>query len=184
MSRLSSISCLVVVALLVAPALAEERIPHSEDGLKAAILVQVIRFVEWPNLAGESIPICVVGNDRVFSNLVSAAGGEPVNGRRLMVRRLVKVKDADNCALLFVSGAPAQEAAEALAHKPVLVVGDEPGFAAGGGMLGLVSRMGQISFEVNLDSVQRANLAFSSKFLRLARLVGGNSSSAITERAR
>jgi hypothetical protein len=168
----------------MAPAFAGERTPYSEDGLKAAILVQVIRFVAWPHLHGDTIPVCVVGNDRVFSHLVGAAGGEPVNGRRLLVRRLVKAKDGDNCAVLFVSGAPPQEALEALAHKPVLVVGDEPGFAARGGMLGLVSRMGQISFEVNLDSVQRANLSLSSKFLRLATLVDGNSAGAMTERAR
>jgi hypothetical protein len=167
----------------MAPAFAGERLPNSEDGLKAAIVVQVIRFVEWPHLHGDTIPVCVVGNDRVFSHLVSAAGGEPVNGRRLAVRRLVKAKDGDNCALLFVSGSPPREAMAALAEKPVLVVGDEPGFAAGGGMLGMVAQMGQMSFEVNLDAVQRANLSLSSKFLRLARLVAGSVAGETTERA-
>ena len=56
----------------------------------------------------------------------------------------------------------------------MLTVGDEPDFAARGGMLGLV-RAGDrtLAFEANPEQIQAAGVQLSAKVLKLARIRRG-----------
>jgi len=59
-----------------------------------------------------------------------------------------------------------------VADKPILTVGDTTGFAEKGVLINLYQEERLMQFEVNLPAVKRSKLTFSSKLLRLARLVG------------
>jgi hypothetical protein len=55
----------------------------------------------------------------------------------------------------------------------VLTVSDVPGFAAGGGMLGLVRSGRTLAIEANPDAIRASGISVSAKVLKLARLWGG-----------
>jgi hypothetical protein len=61
--------------------------------------------------------------------------------------------------------------------QPVLTVGDAPGFARDGGMLGLVQQGSRIVFDANPTAIRVSGLQVSSKVLKLARIVGPESPS-------
>jgi len=52
----------------------------------------------------------------------------------------------------------------------VLTVGDATGFAAAGGMLGLVRVQEHLAFEANPEAIHDARLLVSAKVLKLARI--------------
>ena len=56
---------------------------------------------------------------------------------------------------------------------PVLTVSDVPGFAAQGGMLGLVRSGRHMAFEANPDAIRNGGVSLSAKVLKLARIREG-----------
>ena len=56
--------------------------------------------------------------------------------------------------------------------KPVLVVGETPGFAERGGTANFVADNDRVSIEINVDSVRRARLRVDARLLSLAKRVG------------
>ena len=55
-----------------------------------------------------------------------------------------------------------------LKNQPVLTVSDSEGFAAVGGMLGLVKKDERLKFEVNQTAARISGLKLSSKLMQLA----------------
>jgi hypothetical protein len=55
--------------------------------------------------------------------------------------------------------------------KPILTVGDTDGFAQDGVLVNFFSSGSYIRFEVNIDRAEKSKLKFSSRLLKLAKLV-------------
>ena len=146
----------------------------SESQLKAAYLVNFLKYVEWPGPPA-TMTICLLGRTGLESHLAPYEG-RSINGRELRVRRVANREQATDCQELFVPESEEARAAEALAWvagKPVLTVGEAEDFLAKGGGIVLVAAEGRIQFELSQDAVKRAGLKVDSPMLRLARRVVG-----------
>lgn len=146
-----------------------------EDHVRAAMLVQLARFVEWPpHTRADRFRICVLGGERHVSAFRVAAASETVDGRHVEVLRADRLTDVVDCDIAFI-GAASDKDKQALLERQdrtgMLLVSPEEGFAARGGMVGLVTEKGRIVMEVNREAAERAGLRFSSKLLRLVRIV-------------
>jgi hypothetical protein len=159
--------------------------------VEAAFLVNFIRYTDWPAARmgppGSPYIVSVVGSVPdvdVIADVASAAG--QVGGRRILVRRvdpntLRGSHPADARPLLqshvvFVldeSRIPCRTIRRLLDGASVLTVGDAPGFATEGGMLGLVRIERHLAFEANPAAIRASRLAVSAKVLKLARIRGG-----------
>jgi hypothetical protein len=147
---------------------------------KSEFLERFTRFIDWP--AEPDTPptspfvIGVVGRDPFGRYLDALASSRTIKGRPVQVRRLSGHAEVGACCqLLFIAGSEAPQLAQIVgrtAGKPVLTVGDTPGFAEKGVLINLYEDRGRIGFEVNEAGVRRSGLRFNSKLLRLARLVG------------
>jgi len=161
--------------------------------IEAAFLVNFVRFTEWPtdrfSDTGTPYVIAVVGGDDVAQTvrIVANAAGN-IQGRDIAVVRVdpVDVEGRQKQALdivrgshlVFVRSSDADVRRQVLATvagKAVLTVGDEPDFAARGGMLGLVQAGDHLAFEANLEQIQAAGVQLSAKVLKLARIRRGRS---------
>ena len=146
-----------------------------ESAVKATYLYKFVPYVQWPPAAFASpaspVVVCVLGG-APFADLVSrAVGGERLENRPLMSRRLTSVDANSGCHVLFAAGTPTQSAAEALAAvrgKPVLTVTDAPPAAAAKGIVNFVLVDNRVRFEINLAAAAENGLAISSKLLSLA----------------
>ncbi len=145
--------------------------------MKAVFLFNFTRFVDWPEIparAGSPLVIGVLGQDPFGTALDAVVKGEGVAGRRLVVKRIERVEDAVECDEIFVAASEEPRLGrilEVLDGKPVLTVSDIPGFAARGGMIGLVPSDGRVKIQINPGEAKAAGLRISSKLLRPAEIV-------------
>jgi len=150
-----------------------------EYDLKAVFLYNLASFVEWPETAfgGPEAPfvIGVVGDDPFGSVLEEIVTGEYVGKHPFAIRRYRRASEIDGCHVLFISSSETRRVGGILARlrgRPVLTVGDMPGFVEVGGMIGFTTEREQLQLQVNPAAVQAAELNVSSKLLEVARVVG------------
>ena len=155
-------------------------LPSTEYQLKAVFLFNFVQFVEWPTNAHASkdspIVLGIVGEDPFGAALDKTVRGEKVSGRPLEVRRIKEGDDLAACHLLFISSSARDRAGELLEQlqgRPVLTVGETPGFAERGGVMNFVVADKKVRFEANPQTAARQGLKISSKLLQLARVVDG-----------
>ena len=140
--------------------------------IKAAYLYNFIKYVDWPSY-GDTISIGVLGYDP-FGTALAPLNGKVVKGRRLVIKHLDSVREAQQCQIIFVSSSEKQrlqEIFESLRSARVLTVGETQGFADGGGIINFIEENNKVRFEINADAARRTGLNISSELLKLARLV-------------
>ena len=148
-----------------------------EYDVKAAFLYNFITFTEWPADAFSSSDgpyvIGVMGDDPFGSVLDQIVTGEQIKSRPLVVRRFKRLEDMHRVHILFLSPSEAHHLPEVLRWlkgQRILTVSDIPGFAEAGGGIEFVSDT-RIKLVINPTALREANLAVSSKLLRLAQLI-------------
>ena len=175
----------MVTLLAVAGALAVSAQPvHAQSGqvgeyeLKATILYNLSRFVEWPPAAyaNSQAPtvLCVLGQDPFGDSLKRPGQKEDANGRAVSIRRLNNENGVRDCHVLYISTSERKNIAQILSGlkgSSVLTVGEMSQFAAQGGIIQFTLEDKQVHFEINLDAASRMGLKISSRLLVLARIV-------------
>lgn len=147
----------------------------TEPALKAAIISNMLLFVEWPargSFPADQMTICYQGKGTVVAALV-ALNGKDIKGKSLKIIEIQPGNAAD-CQALYISPGNAAILAKTLAliaSSPVFIATDSPEYLRLGTMLNLELVSGRIVFDIDLHSVQKSGLQLSSKALRLARQV-------------
>lgn len=141
-----------------------------EQGLKAAIVVKLLDFVEWPAAHGPAgdLVLCVDPASALAPPL-RLLHGLALRQWRLAVRSAEPGKAAQCHVLVVDSAAPGR--LRPRESEPVLVIGSGAPQPDDGVHLHLVPVGGRIGFEVSLAQARRAGLQISSRLLRLAQAV-------------
>jgi hypothetical protein len=181
LGRLALAAALLLAPLAGAPRHEPPAASHyAAVAVKAAYLVNFIRFTDWPETAlPPDAPILVgVSGDRALEDeLIRFADRQTVLGRRLRIHRLRNTKDLEGLHLAFFkSDAPPgehlvwREALAPLHHRPVLTVSDHADFTSAGGMIRLYLENNALRFEIAPDAARASGLLLSSRLLALARI--------------
>jgi len=148
-----------------------------EVELKAAIIFNILLFVDWPPEAqleiGGPLGFCV-GADSSMHGALKALNDRPIRGYRFEVRDSIPADAAKACHAAFVDAADTQRKAasmNALRASGVLVFSDDAQAPPDSTAVVLQRTGNKIAFDVNLQAVRWARLQLSSKLLRLARVV-------------
>ncbi len=164
---------LLVLAAAVNTALSFGQVA-SEGQLKAAYLVNFLKYIEWP--AGrQTTSICVLGRDSLMPYLVPYEGRQ-VSSRELRIRRISGPEQLADCQLLFIADSEEARFPAVLRWTeklPILTVSDAESFARDGGAIALIRADGRLQFDINNDTLSRNNLKPSSQLMRLARQIIG-----------
>ena len=144
----------------------------SPEAVKAAFLVNFVRFTDWPKgNPAEIAPysIGVSGNRQLEDELIRLADRQLVRGHRL---RIVRIKSPADLAGLHVAyfdnataeieGMPAREALSLLRTRPVLLVS--------GGIIRIFREDKALRFEIAPEAAREAGLVLSSRLLALANI--------------
>jgi hypothetical protein len=152
-----------------------------EYAVKAAMLFNFTKFVEWPESAFDnpqaSIVFGIIGDQRLGFDLQRMASGEKVQGRSIVIRNMRFGDDLRGCHILLVGASERQHTAQILAGLQavhVLTVSEIDGFADAGGAVEIVMEGDQARFVVNLDVARQRNLRVSAKVLAMARVINLN----------
>lgn len=149
-----------------------------EYQVKAEYLERFTRFVDWP-AASYSSPqaafvLCVVGEDP-FGNYLNLMSEErKFQGRHAEIRHPESSADWTSCHLLFIASseeARLEEILQVTSSSPILTVGDTKGFLERGVLINLYLSEGFVRFEINRTAIQKSGLRFSSRLLKLGRVI-------------
>ncbi len=171
---LSALVTLLALCLLgPMPAQAQPRAPEAD--LKAAILINMLMFIDWPTpdkLPAEQLVICYL-DDTPVSEALSRAEGKSIKNRKLAVVKTGPDGLAACHAVYFSTVNRSQLPAiiSKLEGAPVLLASDTPEFFQRGIMLNLELNAGHVVFDFDLRATKKSGLQISSKALRLARQI-------------
>jgi hypothetical protein len=149
----------------------------SAAALKAAYLLNFVKFSEWPAdalTAGGPIVFCVIGDDAIEGSLKEIIKGQTVDGHSLVVRHQSLDVSMRSCHVLYAGGFDTKRSTqliELVKDASVLTVGDSEQFPRMGGVAQFFAEDGKMRFAVNLQSMQRARLRLSSRLLQLAKII-------------
>lgn len=160
--------------------LAQAQSPPPENEAKASLLLNFVRFTDWPQDAFTSAQapfvIGVVGKDPFGQALDKTFSGKSVKGRSFLVKRLAADQNLKACHLLFVSASEKRrqrDLLDKLRGAPVLTVGETLDFRDHSGIVQFVPKENSVGFNINLNAAKAGKLHISSNVLRQADGVWG-----------
>lgn len=164
----------LVAGLIGCAAVAAEQV--AEHDVKAAYLYNFTRFIEWPAdipATNQPFRLCVVADAVTTEAVTRTMAGESVRGRTTETIVPESSKAIPDCQILFIGRTVMRRAApmlEAAKGRPILVVGEAPGFAkSGAGAIEFVREKSRLRFEVNVEVARQCGLSISSRLLQVAR---------------
>lgn len=165
----------IAVALTVGLTSVHTQERSREYEIKAALVFNFIRFVDWPPPASDRGPltpltVCVLGPDSV-GDAFAAIDGRRTRNRTIAFTHLETTDDISACKVIFVEGAAGSQVTNLLPHTggtPVLTVGETTGFIPAGGIIAFAQDGKKLRFEINLAAAERAGITIHSELLRLA----------------
>lgn len=177
--RLSCLATLAVgalAALLVLPALAQER--YRVDAVKAAFLYRFAGYVEWPPEAreAEQFTIAVLGPSDVARELQALLPEREIKNLPARVRHVRRLKDVGTPQILYVSANHSEHISsitDALATKPILIVTDRAEGLDHGSAINFIEADRRVRFEISVSAAHKANLKIGAELLSVAVRVRG-----------
>lgn len=143
--------------------------------LKAAIVFNLLLFVEWPGEAElpAAAPLVLCGDRSapLWPHL-QLLHDRPLRQRRLEIRDVSNAEEQRTChAWLLEEGGQRPLSARVPGAGAVLVIGDGQRADEAGVIVALRNTGSRLQFDVNLVEARQQRLQLSSKLLRLARVV-------------
>jgi hypothetical protein len=170
--RLLFISLLHLLAALPAMTSARGEGSLAANEVKAALIYNFARFIQWPAEAlgsKDAFTIGVLGDERLVDALEEMTADRAVAGRRIAVVPVEAGRDLRTVDVLFVTAGENPPSP----RPGMLVVGEEAGFLERGGAVNFVQRGEKVRFELNLAAAHKARLVISSELVALAdRVIG------------
>lgn len=176
MDRRQLLSSVLGQLLAVADGRALEKgAPLQEADIKAALVLNICRFVEWPSAPArsgrKSFVIGTFARDEVGRSLETLSRGKQIAGLPVEIAKVGDLTDLLDCDAFFLPREELRRTTQILGmvrKVPVLTLGDSGGFLNLGGMVGLIAEGDRIHFEIRAEAAERVGLRVSSKLLRLA----------------
>jgi hypothetical protein len=162
----------VALALLfvAGPASSDDK---TQSDLEARFVLQLVRYVTWPESAlpaTSPLVVGVLGDDAFAATLRRLSELHKGEGRAVEVRAIADAATPGIQLLFARGGEPSalRELARLHYSSPVLTVSDRFDFPKLGGDVGLERIGDRVSFSVNRHKSVHGQLEISSKLLRLA----------------
>lgn len=150
-----------------------------EYAVKAALVFNFMKFVDWPPPAlvpGGALVVGLLSGSRI-PEFERAFAGKDVKGRPIVVQAFRGAREVRDCHVLFVAAdvqAQLPEVLRAVQARPVLTVSEVLNAQQADAVINLVANDTRIGFQVNLEAAQEAGLRISSRLLSLASAVRGD----------
>ena len=146
-----------------------------EDELKAAVVLSFLRYSDWPRPlpAGAPLTVGVVGRQSFADTLRGALDGKSVNEHRIRIVVLKPGGDAAGCQVIYFAtdkGEEFRSMLEGANLRQVLAIGESRDFLEWGGAVNLMVVDGRMSFEVDLEALERSGVNISSRLLRFGQI--------------
>lgn len=154
---------------------------HTEDEIlrKVVLFKQVTQYITWPETSGindKSKPFVIgVAGKKPFGGLLQRVySNQTIRNKKVRIITITTTESIRQCHMLFVAESAAKDLPRIIAvtkDKPILTMGEKPGFAEKGILLNLYYSEGKIRFEINGSVLQKSSLTIDPLLLRVSRIV-------------
>lgn len=159
----------------LATAGAAEATAATEERVEAAYLHKFLNYAEWPAAVfpkpDSPYVIGLVGDDAVADELARIAAGRTVNGRGVVVKRMLPGESLNDLHLLFIGRGERPRLGLWLRQargRPILTVTDAEGALEQGSVINFLIWDERVRFEVSVDAAERNNIRLSSRLFAVA----------------
>lgn len=139
---------------------------YTEPEIKAAFIFHLMGFVSWPN-SNDPSGLCFSDRNAVYVAFASLLHKREANDFTLKIS--ADEAGLVGCDLLFLSKKFMLPLSTR--SKPLLTIGESPGFAQRGGMIELKRNAGRVELLINNSELQRAGFSASSRLMSLATVI-------------
>lgn len=147
--------------------------------MKAVAIEKLSRYIEWPADTAHSVSdsfftITVLGKDPFNGILERLYADKLIKNRKVKIRYISSPDDISSPRILYISGSFRKSIGQIIRRmsgKPVLLMGDTPGYAHKGVHMRVYIKKSKIQFEINREEYVRSGLKISSRLLGLAEIV-------------
>src|ERR1700740_2711353 len=132
----------------------------TEYRLKAAFLYNFALFTEWPASVGDTLNVCIHGEDP-FGAEIDALQGSPVGNRHISIRHKVAIESLHSCQMVFFSSSTIGNLPHllpTLRGAPVLTVADSSGATRQGVALNMTVVNDKVVFQANVEAARNAKV--------------------------
>lgn len=141
-------------------------------GLRAAMIYNLMLFVDWPtDSLSDTITLCVITDDPDVSRPFAELTGKTIRSRPLMTQRRAPLASIEDCQAVFLSGLDdglLTDKLTSLEGKPVLTLATSPG---SGAMIELALADDRIVFDISATHLRDAGLSLAARVMQLARKI-------------
>jgi len=145
---------------------------------KANKLVPFIRLTTWPPGSAQADPskpfkIAVLGQNFFDSYLEKVFKDTKIENKPVLIRYISKINEISNPHILFISKSMKNKISEIIAYtknKPILTIGDTPGFYQAGVHINFYYDRMALNFEINNDAATAVGLDISYHLLQFAKM--------------
>lgn len=148
----------------------------SEYQLKAAVIFNFAKFIDWPETAFEKadspFKLGIIGETPLEEELTQLVRDKKLGNRSFLVKQVKTASEIKTCHMLFISQTERkrlQEILKAAEFGPVLTISELDRFMQSGGMIHFLMEGNKVRFEINDAAARKAGLRISSKLLSLGR---------------
>lgn len=147
-----------------------------EQEVKVGMLYNFLKYTQGSPMeqaSSHEVVVCAFG-DGALNPYMKSLEGRTVNQKAIVVRYIDAIKDTSTCHLLFVSSGEKSnwpKLKQFLESKNVLTVSDLEGFAHSGGMIEFNKKANRVQVELNIDTVNAAQLRIEERLLKLVTVV-------------
>ena len=149
-----------------------------EYKVKAAFIEKFTRFIEWPQSVSGKSPdnfvIGVLGDTPITTYLNQLAKKRRIKGKNVLVKVITDFNQINRCHILFISRRNKNQVGfivNRTRNKSILTISESRGSAKRGVLINFFLHKNYVRFEINDLAVKHSKLKFSSKLLRLAKIV-------------
>ncbi len=151
-----------------------------ESQVRAVFLFNLTHFISWPESSfsrpDSPFVITILGDNPFGENLDRIVKNERVGHHPIIIRYIATPDQIQSPHILYISKGLKRQLSEILdctSQPGLLTVSAFPGFSTAGGAVNLLIKQKRLSLELNIEAAKKNGLKFSSKLLRLAKIVEG-----------
>jgi len=148
----------------------------SVSELEAAILLNAIKYIDWPASQNDNTFVMgVSGDDELYSVLEQTVKSKQKNGKKIAVSKLDAQKiDATSCDLFFLGNdaiASFEKNKDLLKAKPILLVTNKESYARKGAGMNFIIVNGKMVIEINEPVMKESGFRVSGALLTMSTII-------------
>ena len=176
-----AVKALLILLVLAVPAGQKGVSAESdiENKVKAVFIEKFTRFIDWPDAERDSrknFIIGITGPTTVSRYLQEITKKRTIKNMPVLIMDLNESSRLTECHVIFIAASSRLSVGRVLAvtsNRPILTIGESKGLADRGVLINFFQAESTTRFEINMPAVKKSRLRFSSRLLRIGKIIGG-----------